>query len=95
MVIRTKLKKNYKKNNNIIKQSFQLIQIVSYSKFIKEKKIDWFSRQPNKVQKLKKNNNNQTNKPNNTITITWHMYTTHTLQSTTNERKIDDIERKV
>ena len=57
MVIGTKLKKFYQKNNNIIKKSLQLIQMVSYSKFIKKKKsIDFLTNQTKC-----KNNNNQTN----------------------------------
>ena len=40
MLIRTKLKKFYQKNNDIIKKSLQLSQIVLDSKFLKEKKID-------------------------------------------------------
>ena len=39
MVIGTKLKKIYQKNNIIIKKSLQPIQIVSNLKFLKEKKM--------------------------------------------------------
>ena len=64
MVIRTKLKKFYQKNNNIIKKSLQLIQIVSDSKFIKEKKsIDFLTNQTKCKNPQKQQ---QPNKPNTT-----------------------------
>ena len=61
MVIGTKLKKFYQKNNNIIKKITSTNSNGLIFKIYKEKKIDWFSHQPNKVQKQQ-----QSNKPNTT-----------------------------
>ena len=60
MVIEIKLKKIYQKNKNIIKKTLELIQIVSYSKFMKEKNRLIFSSTKQSA-KIHKNNNNQTN----------------------------------
>lgn len=61
MVNGTKLKKFYKKNNNIIKKLPQLIQIVPYSKFIMKKKNQLIFLSTKQGAKTHKNNNNQTN----------------------------------
>ena len=72
MVIRTKLKKFYQKNNNIIKKSLQLIQIVSDSKFIKEKKsIDFLTNQTKCKNPQKQQ---QSNKLNTTSISHTHVY---------------------
>ena len=74
MVIEIKLKKIYQKNKNIVKKTLQLIQIVSISKFMKEKNRLIFLSTKQSA-KMHKNNNNQTNltqQPNHTI----HVYNT-------------------